>query len=136
MIETNIDTLLQSYIEESKAHKTIREIKESIEFFEPLINSYGLVGFFGYDVVPSDNYGEVAVVKLVYVFPDHRRTFKPVVISVFKYLEESGYKMIELHLNRKINNWFRKHLNSAPHRFIHLGATKEYLRQLMKQDKE
>ena len=130
MTEQEIDSIIQDYITESNALLSIREVRESVEFVQPLINSFGLVGFFGYDVVPSDRFGKVAVIKLVYMFPEHRKTFKPVVLGIFKYLEEQGLEHIEMHLNRKINNWFRKHIGSMARIYVHFGETRDYLRRL------
>lgn len=128
----DFDKIISDYIVETQTPMTVDEVKGSVQFAQPLINRYGMVGFFGYNVVESALFGEVAIVTLVYVYPEHRRTFKPVALNIFKYLEKEGYEVVELHLSKKINNWIRKHTGSMPKTFIHLGKTVDYIKKLEK----
>ena len=114
-----LDSILEAYKEETKVPLSLAEIKESIQYIQPLTNSYGVVGLFGFDVIPSEVYGAQAIIKMIYMFPEHRVTFKPVAIGILKHMESLGISNIEVQVNGKIHNWIRKHLNSKPIIYIH-----------------
>lgn len=125
-----LDSVLEKYREETKVPASLEELKQGVSRFQPLVNSSGVVGVFGYDIVPSSVFGEVAVVKLLYMLPEHRKTFKPVVVSILQTLVAQGYERVEFHVTHKIHNWLRKHLNSRPDTYVHFGDTKKFLGQL------
>lgn len=114
-----LDKILVAYKEETGISLTLEEIKECVQFWQPLTNSYGTVGLFGFDVIPSEIYGSQAIIKMIYMFPEHRVTFKPVAIGILKHMRGLGINNIEIQSNGKIHNWMRKHLNSKPIIYIH-----------------
>jgi len=138
------DNMLANYILEAELPISLKELRDSVEYILPLridkdvVNKEGEIvlkagevsGFIGMDVVPSTQLGNVAVIKLIYIVPKARRSFKVVVKNVFEFLKVQGFRMIEIHSTRKINNWMSKHLHSKPNTFIHLGDVNEYLRRL------
>ena len=114
-----LDKILEAYKEETKTPLSLDEIKECVQYWQPLVNSYGTVGIFGFDVITSEVYGSQAIIKMIYMFPEHRVTFKPVAIGILKHMKGLGINNIEIQSNGKIHNWMRKHLNSKPIIYIH-----------------
>lgn len=114
-----LDKILEAYKEETKTPLSLDEIKECVQFWQPLINNYGTVGLFGFDVISSEVYGSQAIIKMIYMFPEHRVTFKPVAVGILKHFKGLGINNIEIQSNGKIHNWMRKHLNSKPIIYIH-----------------
>ena len=114
-----LDVVIEAYIKETDVPLSISEVKEAVQHWQPLVNEGGVIGVFGYDVLPSDVYVYVGILKLIYVFPEHRKSFKPYVRAILTHMKELGVSHIEVWGNNKIHNWMRKHLNSKPIIYIH-----------------
>lgn len=114
-----LDVVIAAYIKETDVPLSIDEVKEAVQHWQPLTNEGGVIGVFGYDVIPSDVYSHVGILKLIYVFPEHRKSFKPYVRAILLHIKGLGVNHIEVWGNSKIHNWMRKHLNSKPIIYIH-----------------
>ncbi len=126
-----LDTVLVAYLEETESHLTLDEVKEGFTHLQPLVNSAGVIGIFGYEILPSKRYGSVAIVKLVYVFPEHRAHFKPIALGVLQHMKSIGITRVEIQSNNKIHNWMRKHLNSRPYMYVHALSVDESIDKLV-----
>lgn len=125
--------ILEKYREETNTPLTPDEIENALDYVFPIRSDDGsFIGVFGFNVVPSDTYKNVAVVRLVYVLPEKRRSFKPVARTIFTFLLEQGYTTVEVHTTGKINNWMKNVLHSKPYAYVHLGQTEDYVNRLKK----
>lgn len=139
-----MEELLEAYLNETQAPVSIEELATFSQHLLPLRLEKDLVGrdgtvvmhadeisgFVGLDEVTSDKYDAVAIIKMVYIVPKARRSFKIVVRNIFQFLYDQGFRTVEIHSTRKIHNWINKHLGSKPTTYVHLGSLEEYLRRL------
>lgn len=124
--------MVEDYITETNAPFTVDEVLDAVTVMFPLVDDKddSVSGFFGYDVAPSSAYGPVAVIRMVYISPRKRQSFKKVALSIFQFLKDQGYETVEVHASGKVNNWMKKQLSSRPYTYIHMNKVDEYIRRL------
>lgn len=132
-----IDNYVDDYLKESETPFTKEEFYNSIGHILPLTlgEDNRVVGFIGLDIFPSQYLKEsVPVWKVIYIDPKERKphSFKEAVTIVLQSLKTQGFKRVEMHMNQKINNWFRRHLHSKPVQYVHLHELDFYIDQLTK----
>lgn len=123
--------LMEAYLKETNSNITLEEMLFLTKMVLPIRDDSGqIVGFLGYDAVRSVVYGKIAVFKVLYMIPEVRRNFRNIMVMCFNFFKAQGYGHIESHVNKKINNWYRKRLGSNPEGYIHFGTTEGYLAAL------
>ena len=128
---------IDDYLKETEAPFTKQEFYNSVQHLVPL--TYGednrVIGFIGLDIFPSQYLKEnVPVLKIMYIDPPERRptVFRESVRIVFNALKKQGFRRVEIHANKKINNWLRRELHSKPYHYIHLQDIDFYCDQMNK----
>ena len=139
-IETKhiLDQYIDEYLTETQAPFTKEEVYQYTQHLLPITLEGQVVGILGMDVFPSQYLKEtVPVIKIIYITPNERTSgsFKRVVKEVMEQLKEQGFKRVELQMNQKINNWFKREMHSKPYQYAHLQSIDFFLDQLLKEAK-
>lgn len=135
-VERILDTYVEDYLAETKAPFTKEEVYNNVQQLLPIIKDGVVVGMIGADVYPSQKLNEaVPVLKVIYIAPQHRKpnSFKTLVTDVMQGLKNEGYKRVEIQMNHKLNNWFKREMHSKPRQYSHLQEIDFFLDQLVPQ---
>jgi hypothetical protein len=132
-VKVEVDKYLDEYLVESKALFTKDEVYSTVQHLLPITYEGLIVGVLGLDIFPSQYLEQtVPVLKLIYITPEARTpgSFKRVIRDIMTELNRQGFTKVEIHMNQKINNWFKRELHSRPHQYAHLQDIEFYLKQL------
>ncbi|MEM3062493.1 MAG: hypothetical protein QW303_02960 [Nitrososphaerota archaeon] len=130
----DLENALKKYLEECKIPMTVNELITYTQYL-PIYLDDKEAGILGLDIIPSEILGQVAVIKLIYIYPEYRGNFKAVAVCILEALENKGIKFVELHTNKKISKWLRYYAKSYPDIFIHFGEVTKLKETILTQNK-
>lgn len=133
-VERILETYVEDYLSETEAPFTKEEVFNSVQKLLPVYKDGIIIGMLGADVFPSQKLQEpVPVLRIIYIAPQHRKpnSFKTLVTDVMQSLKSEGYKRVEIQMNHKLNNWFKREMHSKPRQYTHLQTIDFYLDQLV-----
>ena len=130
----NLDQYVEEYLTETQAPFTKEEVYQYTQHLLPITLDGRIVGILGLDVFPSQYLKEtVPVLKIIYITPKERTSgsFRRVVKEIMEELKAQGFKRVEILMNQKINNYFKRELHSKPYQYAHLQTIDFFLDQLV-----
>ncbi len=133
-LERILDQYIDAYIEESDTLFNKAEIYKYNHHLIPIKEGETIIGMVGLDIFPVAKLNErMPVVRLIYIAPEHRKpkSFKTAIRDIMVSLKEQGFKTVEVVINNKINNWFRRELHSKPRSYSHVQELDFFIKQLV-----
>ena len=128
-----LDQYVDEYLAETKTPLTKEELYDFVQHLLPIYFDERIVGILGVDIFQSQYLNEnVPVLKLLYITPIERKvgSMKGVVKQVMTELKGQGFKRVEIQMNQKLNNWFKREMHSKPYQYAHLQPIDFFLNQL------
>lgn len=130
MQSEELEEILERYRQESNSSMTVSELKQLVQYFIPVILSYKTAGIYGVSIHRSEQYGRVADIHLVYVFPEYRGKMKEVAKQIAMLMKLLGVNYIEMQATPRMKLWIERYLKATPVGYVYSLKTDDILNTL------